>query len=124
MEKKKHILVIDDEQALLQLVKNILEPKGYKVSLAASGHSGLALMEKEPPDLIILDMKMPGLNGFQVLDIIRQRSNVPVIMLTGVIDKNILSKSLNIGADDYVTKPFNPDVLVARIEAKLRRAGR
>ena len=124
MEEKKHILVIDDEQALLQLVKNILEPKGYKVSLAASGYSGLALMEKEPPDLIILDMKMAGLNGFQVLDIIRQRSNVPVIMLTGIIDKNILSKSLNIGADDYITKPFNPDVLVARIEAKLRRAGR
>lgn len=124
MKKKKHILVIDDERALLKLVKNILEPKGYKVSLAASGHSGLALMEKEHPDLIILDMKMPGLNGFQVLDIIRQRSNIPVIMLTGVIDKNILSKSLNIGADDYITKPFNPDVLVARIEAKLRRAGR
>lgn len=124
MKKKKHILVIDDERALLKLVKNILEPKGYKVSLAASGHSGLALMEKEHPDLIILDMKMPGLNGFQVLDLIRQRSNVPVIMLTGVIDKNILSKSLNIGADDYITKPFNPDVLVARIEAKLRRAGR
>ncbi|HUV75802.1 MAG TPA: response regulator transcription factor [Dehalococcoidales bacterium] len=124
MKKKKHILVIDDERALLKLVKNILEPKGYKVSLAASGHSGLALMEKEHPDLIILDMKMPGLNGFQVLDLIRQRSNIPVIMLTGVIDKNILSKSLNIGADDYITKPFNPDVLVARIEAKLRRAGR
>jgi len=124
LKKKKHILVIDDERALLKLVKNILEPKGYKVSLAASGHSGLALMEKEHPDLIILDMKMPGLNGFQVLDIIRQRSNIPVIMLTGVIDKNILSKSLNIGADDYITKPFNPDVLVARIEAKLRRAGR
>jgi len=124
LEKEKHILVIDDEQALLQLVKNILEPKGYKVSLAASGHSGLALMEKEQPDLIILDMKMAGLNGFQVLDIIRQRSNIPVIMLTGVIDKNVLSKSLNIGADDYITKPFNPDILVARIEAKLRRAGR
>jgi len=124
LKKKKHILVIDDERALLKLVKNILEPKGYKVSLAASGHSGLALMEKEHPDLIILDMKMPGLNGFQVLDLIRQRSNIPVIMLTGVIDENILSKSLNIGADDYITKPFNPDVLVARIEAKLRRAGR
>jgi DNA-binding response OmpR family regulator len=124
LKKKAHILVIDDEQALLQLVKNILEPKGYKVSLAADGQSGLTLMEKEQPDLIILDMKMAGLDGFQVLDIIRQRSNVPVIMLTGVIDKNMLSKSLNIGADDYITKPFNPDILVARIEAKLRRAGR
>jgi len=117
-------LVIDDEQALLLLVKNILEPEGYKVSLATDGQSGLALMAKEQPDLILLDIKMPGLDGFQVLDIIRQRSNIPVIMLTGVVDRNTLSKFLNIGADDYITKPFNPDVLVARIKAKLRRAWR
>ena len=117
-------MVIDDEQALLLLVKNILEPEGYKVSLATDGQSGLALMAKEQPDLILLDIKMPGLDGFQVLDIIRQRSNIPVIMLTGVVDRNTLSKFLNIGADDYITKPFNPDVLVARIKAKLRRAWR
>lgn len=123
MEKHPCLMVVDDEPAILTLLKRTLEPEGYSVILADSGRTALALLEERRPDLVILDIMMPGIDGFQVLDLIRQRSNVPVIMLTARREVTSLSKALGLGADDYVRKPFGRGELLARIRAKLRRAG-
>ena len=123
MKKRPYIMVVDDEQAILRLLKRTLEPEGYGVILADSGSSALDLLEDSRPDLVILDIMMPGLDGFQVLDLIRQRSNVPIIMLTARSEVTTLRDALSLGADDYVKKPFGRGELLARIRAKLRRAG-
>jgi len=115
-------MVVDDEQAILRLLKRTLEPEGYGVIVADNGESALALLDEHKPDLVILDVMMPGLNGFQVLDMIRQRSNIPVIMLTAKREVNTVRDTLFLGADDYVKKPFHSGELLARIRAKLRRA--
>ena len=122
MKKHPYIMVVDDEQAILRLLNRTLEPEGYGVILADNGSSALALLEEHTPDLVILDIMMPELDGFQVLDLIRQRSNVPVIMLTARGEVTTLHDALCLGADDYVRKPFRKGELLARIRAKLRRA--
>ena len=122
IKKRTFIMVVDDEQTVLKLLSRILEPEGYDVVVAADGRSALALLEKEEPGLILLDIMMPGLNGFQVLDLIRQHSNIPVIMLTARGEVTTLRDALSLGADDYVRKPFGREELLARIRAKLRRA--
>ena len=122
MKKQTCIMVVDDEPGVCKLLKHSLEPEGYDVTTAPDGNAALALMGKCQPDLIILDIMMPGFDGFQALDIIRQRSNVPVIMLTGKGEMSTLRDALALGADDYVRKPFHTWELVARIRAKLRRA--
>ena len=118
-----YIMVVDDDLAILRLLKRTLEPEGYGVILADNGSSALDLLEDSRPDLVILDIMMPGLNGFQVLDLIRQRSGVPVIMLTARGEVTNLRNALSLGADDYVRKPFGKGELLARIRAKLRRVG-
>ena len=123
MNKRTSIMVVDDEQAIRSLLSRILETEGYSVVGAADGGSALALLEEQEPDLAILDIMMPGLNGFQVLDLIRQRSNIPVIMLTGMCEVTTLRDALALGADDYVRKPFGTRELLGRIRAKLRRVG-
>jgi len=123
MKKHPCILVVDDDQAILRLLKRTLEPEGFGVVIASNGRSALALLEEHKPDLIILDIMMPGLDGFQVLDLIRQRSNIPVIMLTARGEVTSLNEALGLGADDYVRKPCSTRELLARIGAKLRRAG-
>ncbi len=123
MKKRPYIMVVDDEQAILRLLNRTLEPEGYGVVAANNGETALDLLEKHKPDLIILDVMMPGLDGFQVLDRIRQRSNVPVIMLTARREVTTVRDALALGADDYVRKPFHTRELLARIRAKLRRAG-
>ena len=125
LEMKKHpyIMVVDDEQTILSLLKRTLEPEGYGVIAADNGRSALALLEEHEPNLIILDIMMPGLDGFQILDLIRQRSNVPVIMLTARREVTTLRDALALGADDYMRKPFGREELLACIRAKLRRAG-
>ena len=115
-------MVIDDEQIVLRLLKRILEPEGYDVIIADNGTVALELVEESMPDLIILDIMMPGLDGFQVLNLIRRRSNVPVIMLSARREVTTKRDLLILGADDYVEKPFHTGELVARIKAKLRRA--
>jgi len=122
MKKRTRVMAVDDEQAILSLLKRTLEPEGYDVVVAADGRSALALLEKSKPDLVLLDIMMPGLDGFQVLDLIRQRSNVPVIMLTARLEATTVRDTLALGADDYVRKPFGKGELIARIRAKLRRA--
>ena len=97
-------------------------PEGYVFAGATGGDSALALMHECQPDLILLDITMPGLDGFQVLELIRRKSQVPVIMLTGKGDITTLRESVEVGADDFIRKPFYPLELVARVKAKLRRA--
>ena len=122
MKKYPHIMVVDDEQAILRLLNRTLEPEGYGVIAADNGITALDLLEEHRPDLVILDIMMPGLDGFQVLDLIRQRSSVPVIMLTAKREVSTARDALGLGADDYVRKPFHTQELLARIRAKLRRA--
>ena len=123
MERKQLILAVDDDEEMLRMLSRILELEGYGVALAANGRAALTVMEEREPDLIILDIIMPGLDGFQVLKLIRQRSNVPVIMLTARCEVTSLGDAIVLGADDYVRKPFHTRELLARIRAKLRRAG-
>ena len=121
MRKRTCIMAIDDEAEILRLLKKILEEEGYVFTGTTSGDSAFALMHECQPDLIILDITMPGLDGFQVLKLIRRKSQVPVIMLTGKGDFTTLRESVEGGADDFIRKPFYPLELVARVKAKLRR---
>ncbi len=122
MRKRPLIMTVDDEHDILRLLSRTLEPEGYGVIATDNGISALVLLQQRKPDLVILDIMMPGLDGFEVLDFIRKRSNIPVIMLTGRGGTATLHDALVLGADDYVRQPFYPRELVARIRAKLRRA--
>jgi len=121
MKKCPYIMVVDDDKEILRLLERVLELEGYGVVTTADSSSALALLDECKPDLVILDIVMPGPDGYQVLQSIRQRSNVPVIMLTARREASSLHKALALGADDYVTKPFRPLELMTRIKAKLRR---
>ena len=122
MENKIHVLVVDDEQYITKLVERTLKDAGYAVTVANDGISALRMLAEKEPDLVLLDIRMPGLDGFQVLERIRDSSEVPVLMLTAVHETTALAHSLGLGANDYIEKPFLPRVLIARIQAKLRRA--
>ena len=122
MRRKARILAVDDEQYILDMLKCTLEDEGYNVDVAADGNSALTLLAKRKPDLVLLDIRMPDLNGYEVLELIRQQSDVPVIMLTGVLEPTSVKQSVELGADDYVRKPFLTLELLARIKSKLRRA--
>lgn len=116
------VLVVDDDRDLVNLLERILVEEGYEVAKAYDGESALVLVDEHRPDLVILDIMMPGLDGFEVLDSVRQRYNIPVIMLTAKTDVMTLTDALACGADDYIRKPFKRLELLARIKAKLRRA--
>lgn len=122
-EKSATILVIDDEPDMLVLFDRILKSEGFNVLLAVDGAFGLSLFQQTRPDLVLLDIMMPGPDGFVVLQRIRQSSNAPVIMVTAKRDTDSLQKALGLSADDYITKPFRPAELVARIRTKLHGAG-
>ncbi len=119
--KQNTILVIDDEPNMLQLLERILTSEGFSVKLATDGVYGLSLLREENPDLVLLDIMMPGPDGFLVIDRIREESNAPIIMLTAKRDTESIKKAIELGADDFVKKPFRPAELVARINSKLRR---
>lgn len=116
------ILVVDDEQLYRHLLKVNLETEGYEVSAAADGEAALEIITSRVPDLVILDVAMPRLDGFATCERIRQFSDVPVIMLTARGEEQDRVRGLNVGADDYVLKPFSATELVARVRAVLRRA--
>jgi len=118
----KKILVVDDEVKIVEVVKSYLENSGYAVYEAYNGAEALAKFEKMNPSLVVLDLMLPDMSGEEICKILRRKSRVPIIMLTAKIEEEDVLKGLNIGADDYVTKPFSPRQLVARIEAVLRRA--
>ncbi len=115
------ILVVDDEPPIVRLVKAKLRVDGYEVLTASSGEQALEILTQESPDLVVLDVMMPDMDGFETLRRIRQVSNVPVVMLTARGSDMDKLKGLQSGADDYITKPFNPDELEARIAVILRR---
>jgi two-component system KDP operon response regulator KdpE len=120
---RKHlILVVDDEPAIVRLVRAKLQADGYSVMTASRGEEALNFLEDERPDLVILDLMMPGMDGYETLRRIRSTNQVPVIMLTARAGDADRLKGFQVGADDYVTKPFNPDELAARVAAVLRRA--
>ena len=117
------VLVADDDADLRELIAFTLTGAGYLVVKAADGPSAVRRFEEESADLVVLDINMPGLTGFQVCEAIRARSRVPVMMLTVRGEEEDLVRALGLGADDYLTKPFSPRTLLARIKALLRRAG-
>jgi len=115
------ILVVDDEPSIITLVSAYLKPEGYEVYTAADGNAGLKAARAFKPDLIILDLMLPGIDGIELLSRLRRESDVYVIMLTARTDETDKIVGLSVGADDYVTKPFSPRELVARVKAALRR---
>jgi len=117
------ILVVDDEISIQELVKLYLEKEGFSVEPAGSGKEALQLLDVVKPSLVVLDIMLPDMSGFDVCRELRQRSDVPVLMLTARKDDIDKILGLEMGADDYLTKPFNPRELVARIRAVLRRSG-
>lgn len=118
------ILVIDDEEAIGNVIKDYLEAQGYEVFWAKDGYFALDTFRKAHPDLVILDLMLPGKSGFDVCKELRQESDVPVIMLTAKADEIDRVLGLELGADDYVTKPFSLRELAARVRAVLRRVGK
>jgi DNA-binding response OmpR family regulator len=118
----RKILVVDDEKKLLGLVRAYLEKDGYQVFEATDGDAAIELFRKCSPDLMILDIMMPGIDGLEVCKRVRESSNIPIIMLSAKVEEVDRIVGLEIGADDYVTKPFSPKELVARVRAALRRS--
>ena len=119
MEK---ILIADDEQLMRQLVIDFLKPEGYEILEASDGKEALDIYDKEHPDLILLDVMMPGYDGWTVCREIRRESTVPIMMLTAKGEEIDQLFAYDLGADEYITKPFSPKILVAKIKALLRRS--
>src|SRR5512147_875496 len=115
------ILVVDDEPSIINLVSAYLKPEGYDVYTAADGPAGLKAARAFKPDLIILDVMLPGMDGIELLSRLRRESDVYVILLTAKTEETDKVVGLSVGADDYVTKPFSPRELTARVKAALRR---
>jgi len=121
---KERILVVDDEEDILELLKYNLNREGYKVVSASSGEKCLQKAASEKPDLIVLDLMLPGIDGLEVTKILKNDSNtlhIPIIMLTAKGEEADIVAGLELGADDYVTKPFSPRILIARVRAVIRR---
>jgi len=119
----KTILVVDDEPRLVSLVEAYLSQEGFKVLSAGDGRDALFLARQQKPDLIVLDVMMPEMDGYEFMRLHRKERETPIILLTAKVEADDRVLGLELGADDYVTKPFRPRELVARIRAVLRRAG-
>ena len=119
--ERRRILVVDDEERMVRFIRLNLEHDGYLVSEAFNGKQAIQKLREALPDLILLDVMMPDLDGFEVLEMVREISNLPIIMLTAKGEEDDRIKGLEKGADDYVTKPFSPRELVSRVKAVLRR---
>ena len=115
------LLIVDDDPAVREIVRQVLTLEGYAVLEAATGRAGLQAWEQHDPQLVILDIVMPGLSGLQVLDQIRQRGDTPVVMLTRKTSEDDKVRAFELGADDYLSKPFSSRELVMRVKAVLRR---
>src|SRR5208282_1159852 len=122
---KLHILIVEDEAALVELLRYNFEQEGFRVSAAADGEEALVMVSEDLPDLIVLDWMLPLMSGLDVCRQLRRRAetrNIPIIMLTARGEEGDRIRGLNSGADDYMTKPFSPRELIARVRAVLRRA--
>jgi DNA-binding response OmpR family regulator len=115
------ILVVDDEQQIAQIARDYLQHAGYSVITAGHGSDAIALAHERHPDLVVLDLGLPGLDGLEVARRLRRESSIPIIMLTARVEESDRLAGLELGADDYITKPFSPRELVARVRAVLRR---
>jgi len=122
-KKKSLILVVDDDVRMVRMMKRMLELEGFDVITAGGGEAALKLFDKESPSLVLLDIMMPDMDGYTVCRRIREFSEVPIIMVTARGDDKEKVEGLDVGADDYVTKPFSASELAARVRAVLRRAG-
>jgi DNA-binding response OmpR family regulator len=121
VKRKETVLVVDDEVKILALVKSYLEANGFAALCAKNGKEGMAFFKNNPVSLILLDLMLPDLSGEEFCKKVRQMSDIPIIMVTAKVDEESIIQGLNIGADDYVTKPFSPRQLTARVRAILRR---
>ena len=121
MKRRPYIMVVDDDQGMRGMLNRNLQLEGYGVVMATDGSSALTMLEKHRPDLVILDTMMPQLDGFQALNLVRQCSNVPIIMLTARSEVEPLRKHRSTNTDDYVQIPFTIPELLAHVKAKLRR---
>ena len=120
----KHILIVEDDRAIARIEKDYLEMGGFRVTLAEDGETGLRIALQEPFDLILLDVMLPGMDGFALLERLRERLDVPILMVTARTEDLDKIRGLGLGADDYIEKPFSPSVLVARIRANLAQYDR
>lgn len=118
----KTILIIEDEPELVKVVQSYLEKSGYKVATAYRGDSGLTAFDNVHPDLVLLDLNLPGMDGLDVAREIRRRQDTPIIMVTARVEETDRLVGLELGADDYISKPFSPREVVARVKAVLRRS--
>ena len=117
-----HILVVDDDDRIRNLLKRFLQERGYRVSTAPNADKALSTLNSLAFDLLVLDVMMPGMNGFELTEAVRKRGDTPILLLTARGDAEDRIKGLSLGADDYLPKPFEPEELVLRINAILRRA--
>jgi DNA-binding response OmpR family regulator len=118
---KTRIVIVDDEPRYVRAVKYNLEASGYEVLSASEGQAAIDLIELEQPDLLVLDLRLPGMDGYEICQRVREFSAVPIIMLTARAEEDDKVRGLDLGADDYLTKPFSADELLARVRALLRR---
>lgn len=121
---KKHILVVEDEEDILALLHYNLVREGFRVSLAGTGEEGLEAIAEDPPDLVVLDLMLPGIDGLQVCRTLKENADtrhIAVVMVTAKGEETDVVAGLELGADDYVTKPFSPKILIARVRSVLRR---
>ena len=123
MDKHK-ILIVEDEESLLHVIKAYFVKKGYEVFTSTNGRDALDIFDNANIELVILDLMIPKINGFEVLKVIRSQSSVPVIIMTAVSDEQNILKGYSLKADDYITKPLNPKVLVAKVSNLLSRVGK
>jgi DNA-binding response OmpR family regulator len=121
MNQKTSILVVDDEATIREVVRRYLEREGFQVWEAADGYAALDIIRDESPHLIVLDLMLPGIDGLSLTQHLRQDRQIPIIMLTAKGEANDRIRGLDLGADDYITKPFSPQEVVSRIRAVLRR---
>lgn len=119
---KGTILIVDDEKLIIDVVRAYLEKAGYRVISAENGREAMILFDQQSPELVVLDLMLPDMTGEEICQEIRKKSRIPVIMLTAKATEDDVIHGLDLGADDYVTKPFSPKQLLARIQANLRRA--
>ena len=120
--KRENIVVVDDEKSILKLISSTLKVRGYNVYVGVDGEEAISLVEQHNPDLLLLDVKMPNMNGLDVCKRLREWSRVPIIMVSALNDAGYAVQALDCGADDYLRKPFYVDELMARVRSQLRRA--